>query len=333
MPSVRAFNIGDNDELSEWMRVTKASVSDEPYSLVWSVQDVRNTFEQSSSYVDTRGYVCHDEGSLVGWALMDLPLADNTSTASMSLGVPPDLRGRGYGGLLAETMARDARAANRTIASAHASWPGDGETSPARRFAERHGLTLRNTMLHQILTLPVDDALLEKLARSTAEHHTAYTLLMWSGSCPPQWVEQYCELRGRMSVEAPSGDLEIEAEVFDPARLAEEDKRITARRQVGFTAVAVARDDTLVAFTKLVARLDETRVDQWDTLVVGDHRGHRLGLALKVANLRALTASGVPAGDVNTWNATTNAPMIAINDQLGFHAVKFTGEFQGPIPA
>jgi GNAT superfamily N-acetyltransferase len=334
MPSVRLFDVTDAAEFDDWMRVTKESVSDQPHALVWSVHDVRNMFEQPSAYVEVRGYVCRDDdGAMVGWGLMDLPMADNTSTAYVSIGVPPTLRGRGFGTRLAETMAAEAAAAGRTIASVHAGWPGDAETSPARRFAERNGLTLRQTMLHQVLTLPVDDAVLEDLARSVQEHHAAYWLLTWDGSCPPEWVEEFCVLRARMNVEAPRGDLELEAEVFDAARLAEEHEQIVARRQRCFTTVAVAPDGTLAAYSLLVGHLDDPRVDQWDTLVVGDHRGHRLGLAVKLANLRALRDSGLAADKVNTWNATTNAPMIAINTQLGFHTVKYTGEFQGPIPA
>ena len=48
----------------------------------------------------------------------------------------------------------------------------------------------------------------------------------------------------------------------------------------------------MVAYTDLAATEHEPeRAYQWGTLVRPDHRGHRLGLAVKVANLRLLQES------------------------------------------
>jgi GNAT superfamily N-acetyltransferase len=334
MPTVEPFEVNDPAALEDWIRVSEESVVDLPHALTWTAVDVRDMFTNPSAYVQLRGYVCRDdEGAFVGWALMDLPLSDNTSMASVVMGVPPRLRGRGYGDALVEAMRADAQEAGRTIVMSHPSWPMGTETSPARRFAEKHGLTLRNTILHQVLDLPLDDGLLDRVVQESAQHHRGYEILSWTGACPPEWVDEFCVLRASMNQEAPTGELELEPEVFDAARLEEEDERNAARQTYSFTAVAVAPDQTLAGFTQLGAPYERPKAEQWDTLVVRAHRGHRLGMALKVANLRALRDAALPATEVNTWNATTNAPMIAINQQLGFRVVKSTGEFQGPIPA
>lgn len=53
-----------------------------------------------------------------------------------------------------------------------------------------------------------------------------------------------------------------------------------------------------MAYTDLGVPLAEpARAYQWDTLVMPGHRGHRL---------------------VSTWNAAVNAPMIAVNETLGY---------------
>ena len=45
----------------------------------------------------------------------------------------------------------------------------------------------------------------------------------------------------------------------------------------------------MVAYTDIATTVHEPgRAYQWGTLVRGDARGHRLGLAVKVANLRLL---------------------------------------------
>jgi len=56
---------------------------------------------------------------------------------------------------------------------------------------------------------------------------------------------------------------------------------------------------------------------QHDTLVMREHRGHGLGMAVKLANLAALVDSYPHARIVSTWNAVENKHMIAINDELG----------------
>jgi len=57
---------------------------------------------------------------------------------------------------------------------------------------------------------------------------------------------------------------------------------------------------------------------QFDTIVLPAHRGHRLGLLLKVANVRALQAREPSTLRVVTTNATSNEPIVRVNDRLGF---------------
>ena len=54
------------------------------------------------------------------------------------------------------------------------------------------------------------------------------------------------------------------------------------------------------------------------TLVHPDHRGHRLGLAVKLANVEALAGCRPSVRRIVTSNAAENTPMIAVNDMMGF---------------
>jgi ribosomal protein S18 acetylase RimI-like enzyme len=54
----------------------------------------------------------------------------------------------------------------------------------------------------------------------------------------------------------------------------------------------------------------------WMTAVAREHRGKRLGLAVKIHALRAAQARGLT--EVQTNNDPDNAPMLAINRRLGF---------------
>ncbi len=58
------------------------------------------------------------------------------------------------------------------------------------------------------------------------------------------------------------------------------------------------------------------------------HRGHRLGLLLKVANLRFLQQHEPAVTKVYTWNADSNAPMLQVNVAMGFRPVRQWGEWE-----
>ena len=66
---------------------------------------------------------------------------------------------------------------------------------------------------------------------------------------------------------------------------------------------------------------------QADTLVLTEHRGHGLGHAMKLAEIRALTHELPQVTTLRTWNAQTNTHMLAVNKALGFHECGFTHEW------
>ena len=64
------------------------------------------------------------------------------------------------------------------------------------------------------------------------------------------------------------------------------------------------------------------------TMVLPEHRGHALGLALKLATHAALTALVPECGLVVTDNADANASMNAVNEQMGYRLVEQQLEVQ-----
>lgn len=85
--------------------------------------------------------------------------------------------------------------------------------------------------------------------------------------------------------------------------------------------ITVARErisGRLVAFSELtVSAASPATAYQWDTLVIPEHRGHRLGGLVKLANFEQLDATGLDVRRITTLNSTINEPMIRVNVQLG----------------
>jgi hypothetical protein len=67
---------------------------------------------------------------------------------------------------------------------------------------------------------------------------------------------------------------------------------------------------------------------QYDTSVLADHRGHRLGLLLKIEMLRWLGDTEPQLRVLDTWNAASNDHMIDVNEQLGYVVVGSAVEWQ-----
>jgi hypothetical protein len=73
-------------------------------------------------------------------------------------------------------------------------------------------------------------------------------------------------------------------------------------------------------------------VFQDDTLVLQEHRGNKLGLLIKVANMERLTEQFPDARVIYTWNAPENRYLLTVNQQLGFRTAGVTGIWQKELP-
>jgi RimJ/RimL family protein N-acetyltransferase len=132
-----------------------------------------------------------------------------------------------------------------------------------------------------------------------------------------------------LATDAPTGDLEFEPEVVPVESLRAREKMLVEQGRIAYTSLAIDRDGQAVADSVLaVPRDDSDNVMQWATLVRADHRGHRLGLAVKVANLRALQAAHPERKRIWTQNSEDNEHMVSINEKLGFKPVEVVLEFQ-----
>jgi GNAT superfamily N-acetyltransferase len=91
----------------------------------------------------------------------------------------------------------------------------------------------------------------------------------------------------------------------------------------------VADDGHLVAFTQLVGYATSPwYAEQWDTIVAPEHRGHRLGTLVKVANLDFARAQRPELRVIDTCNAASNPYMVGINEAMGFRGYRRYGEWQ-----
>jgi GNAT superfamily N-acetyltransferase len=280
---------------------------------------------------DMRVLVALVDGAPVGEAMLDLPLRDNPHFATAALSVVPPHRRRGVGSRLLAEVERLARAAGRTTICVESTAPS-GRPDPAVGFAGAHGYSAALADLRSDLDLPAGslDPVLAGLEAEAAGHSAGYQLLTWWDDIPARWLDQRATLAGRMSTDAPMGEVDLQPEVWDADRVRESFRVAKAQgRRVVETAALHVGSGQLVAVTMMAAPEHTPEMAyQWDTLVLKEHRGRRLGQLVKAANLRALRAELPAVRRIVTWNAEVNEPMIRVNRAFGFVRVGTMTEWQ-----
>lgn len=299
---------------------------------VWTRNESRHELQQQSATIERRAYLARAGGEVVAAGRLALPLRENLRTASVGVHVRPGLRRRGHGTAVLEALESAARAAGRSILRSSACWPyaagDDGAGAPGREFARRRGYALALGDVQSRLRLPVGIGLLDELAAEASARSSTYSIRSWIGSVPEQVVRDWAELDAAIETEAPVGDLDVEPAAADIAGLREDEMLLARQNRRSYGSVALDAAGRAVAYTQLVVSGDDGNAYQWGTLVRREARGHRLGMAVKIANLRMLQEHASAVRSVFTYNAGVNEHMLEINRRLGFEPSEHMGEFQ-----
>ncbi|MDX6197177.1 MAG: hypothetical protein QOJ79_328 [Actinomycetota bacterium] len=263
------------------------------------------------------------DGRLVAIAEVNLPTLDNLQSASLRVQVLPDQRRRGHGRALLEAALAHAAAAGRTrfffeVPSTYPS--GDPIAAPLLRSVGARPVLKEVRRVADLRDRPVPDV-------PVAD---GYRIVQWIDHAPDELVDGLAVLCARMSTDAPQEEMDWEPEVWDAVRYRAKEERAGARGRTRYAGAAVHEaTGQVAAMTDIgLSRLRADVAYQWDTIVLTEHRGHGLGLALKARNHQLLAESSPETRWINTWNAEVNAHMIAINERLGFRPVEYWTEWQ-----
>ena len=163
------------------------------------------------------------------------------------------------------------------------------------------------------------------LITSATEASRDYDLERFRGPCPDELIGELQILREVINDAPEPGEFET----YSPERIRGYEASLARRRQTPYTIVARHRESGAPAGITLlcVHELRPAIAAQEDTSVLAGHRGHRLGLRLKLAMLDWLRTERPDVDAADTWNAPGNAPMIAINEVLGCREVAETVRF------
>ncbi|MFG1605730.1 GNAT family N-acetyltransferase [Actinoplanes sp. NPDC049265] len=286
-------------------------------------------FEPEDFFVDTvrRGYpACRNihalatlDGEPAGVVEMSLPLLDNLEQLNTHLNVHPAMRRHGVGRALLDFVIERSRAEGRkhiTGESVQKHPDGDAFASAAGAKA-----ALQDTRSRLDLTTADHKRYAEMLAEARASA-AGYRVVRWQGMPADEYLDDIAYLDSRLFEDAPMGDLTIEPEKVDADRIrTSEQNRLDRGLDRFHTGAVHEATGRMVAWTTLSGPPAlATHLWQHITIVDPDHRGHRLGLIVKLENLRFALDHRPALTAIDTFNASSNEYMLSINRALGFRA-------------
>jgi GNAT superfamily N-acetyltransferase/RimJ/RimL family protein N-acetyltransferase len=256
-----------------------------------------------------------DQGSAAGWYRLLAPARENLDQAGLDLMVHPAERRRGLGLALLRHAAGRAAAHGRSALNA-----GARDGSPGEAFARSVGAKPGLVEVQRVLDVgKLEKGKLARLRGPAERAASDYSLVSWAGPVPDEFIEQAAVVYNGMN-DAPR-DAEIAPEKWDAQRVRERINDLRPHYGMRDYTVAARHDGT-----GELAGLTEMAVDPADpgwgfqvfTVVTRTHRGHRLGLLLKIAMMEFLATAEPQLERITTWNAQANEHMIAINEAIGY---------------
>ncbi|KHE75453.1 acetyltransferase [Kocuria marina] len=190
------------------------------------------------------------------------------------------------------------------------------------RFAQHAGYTLRTVSSFALLPVPLDEQRAARIHESLeavpfADHYRLHT---WVGEAPDELLAPLAQLHAKIPTDSFVRPIVADPDPWDGARVRRTEQ---LRQEDGdrslMAVIQDVRTGELVGMTELIlAQHRPALALQDETLVVRTHRGHRLGMRLKLANLEQLANVAPEVRTVYSWTHSGNDRMNWVNAQLGF---------------
>ncbi|WP_295011282.1 GNAT family N-acetyltransferase [uncultured Microbacterium sp.] len=282
------------------------------------------------------------EDRTVGVAVLNISLDAGGESAIVFISVLREVQGRGIGTAVAHHLEALARTDGVRTLRVWAEHPASDDPTIAAptgfgrvprdhtaRFLEAQGWTLEQ--IDRVSAYPAgSDRHLRSLNADATAAAADYEVVQWMLPTPDQHRAGYAWMKSRMSTDAPDAGMETPEEIWDEERVRANDARWAAMGStVQVTAARHRASGELAAFSELEHRgSPDAPTHQQDTLVLAAHRGHRLGLLVKTTGMLSWRERYPHSGEIITYNAEENRPMLSINEELGFAAIAYEGAWK-----
>jgi len=319
----------DDSAVAEVARIAEAARPvDDPDGFPVIVESLANQMRYGWDMEPADYYLYRpsSDAAPVGFLEVELPKRDNLHLVWVGVTTYPEQRRRGHGSAMLEEALRLAREAGRNTM-----WVGVAEDDTGTRaFVEGHGFRYasHDARRRQVLS-EVDQAEVDRLFAQAQAAASDYVLERLLPPTDDAVLEQLLEVTAAIN-DAPMGDLTFEDELFDVQRLRDNELAHALSGDKFYRVIARQRSTGEIGgHTVMIVNPRRPTVGhQADTSVARSHRGHRLGLLLKIDALRWLAGAEPQLELIETWNNVDNRYMIDVNEALGYRLNRVFATFE-----
>jgi GNAT superfamily N-acetyltransferase len=198
----------------------------------------------------------------------------------------------------------------------------------SKRLGASAGLVSRTSDLR---VADVDWSMVERWVTEGRQRAPGFRIDTIVSPLPPELYADAAAFHHLMNTQ-PHDDLEVGDVLITAEDAASVDRSITESGREKWTMFVRDPDGVLVGGTELTFEpWEPTTALQQNTAVDPAHRGRGLAKWVKAAMLERLRVERPEVERVRTGNAFSNAPMLAINDALGFRVTASRTEWQADV--
>ena len=146
---------------------------------------------------------------------------------------------------------------------------------------------------------------------------------------PDSILEDYCNVYTEVLNQAPRDELTVGDYIFTPEEWRKREDKVREKGQTWITALVKEKNGDISGLTDVGYEPSTPAIlNQYLTGVQKKYRGRGLGKWLKGAMLLKIRSEFPEVEVVSTGNATSNEPMLAINERMGFKLIREAYTYQ-----
>ncbi|MBN1331103.1 MAG: GNAT family N-acetyltransferase [Candidatus Heimdallarchaeota archaeon] len=237
----------------------------------------------------------------------------NKFLANISLAIVKEHRGKGLGTILFKELVKEAMKNPNVLSLLADVWHETGHS-----FCQKYnGSIALETAENRLYLADVDWSMIEHWKAECNAKANGSTLETYM-NIPNDLLQEFVDLYSELSNQQPLGDVDIETRITPEARR-EMMEQLEQQGIIAHTKITRESDGSISGISEILSISSlPHRLIQLITGVKENYRGRGLGKWLKADMMLYIRNNFPEVKYIQTDNATTNAPMLSINDRMGF---------------